>query len=45
MNCERPGSICRVMLAVFVPSNEMKDAVAVVPAVPTFWMMIGVTKP
>src|SRR5207249_11874591 len=45
MNCERPGSICRVMLAVLVPSNEMNDAVAVVPAVPTFWMMIGVTKP
>src|SRR6266540_257217 len=45
MNCERPGSMSRTIRAVRVPSNEMNDASAVVDDVPTFWMMIGVTKP
>src|SRR6266850_3895223 len=45
MNCERPGSMSRTIFAVRVPSNEMKFASAVVGAPPTFWMMIGVTKP
>src|SRR5438552_13623060 len=44
-NCERPGWMVRWIVAVFVPSNDTNDAVAVVWLVPRFWMMNGVWKP
>src|SRR5207253_3476483 len=46
MNCDRPGSITRMMFwfGARAPSAT-NDAVAVVVVGPRFWMMIGVTKP
>ena len=46
MNCDRPGSITRMMFWFGAPPpRATNDAVAVVVVAPRFWMMIGVTKP
>ena len=44
-NCERPGSITRMMLSEPEPPRSWNWAVAVVEPLPRFWMMNGVTKP